>query len=312
MLFQELIDHVNNLQADKQYWFVRTDSGLYFDTFVENNFIGIGWNQITLEDIRKLSPDQMKDKIAKTEGLDITLSKSKGTVSGIYNKIQRFNNLKEGDIIIVPSRSSSRYAFGVIEDSKIYNDLDQTHNCPYHKRKKVKWLTVKHVSSLDPIFYQIKVSRHAISNIKRFENYIDNVTNHLYIKEGYGHYVLDIKTTDDINVKSLLALIQSIQKLAEDINREFQLNENIDNSSIKLNLQSPGKIEFKVQTGKTLIILAAVLSIASGCAPNNHQMTVQDRQKLDTFVEVHQDTIRKAETEIEELKVDKSNINAFK
>ncbi|PTQ92405.1 hypothetical protein C8P68_1125 [Mucilaginibacter yixingensis] len=312
MIFEELINHVNNLQADKQYWFVRTDSGLYFDTYTKHDFIGIGWNQITVEDLHKRSEVEIKTKIAQSEGYDLGITKGKGKVSAIYNKLKRFDSLAKGDIVIIPSASSSRYAFGVIEDSTIYVDSKETNDCSYHKRRKVKWLAIKQVSSLDPVFYQIKVSRHAISNIKRFEKYIDNVTDHLYIKEGYGHFVLDIKTQDDINVKALLTLIESLQELAKQINIEFNLNENIDSSSIRLNLQSPGKIEFKLHSGKTLIILAAVLSIASGCTLNSDQISTADNHKLEKFVTIHQDTIQQAEQGIDELKVDRDKINAFK
>jgi|GEM_PF-4710568 hypothetical protein len=50
------------LEPEKEYWFVRTDSGTYYDTFKENNFIALGWNNITVRDIKEslVNPEPLK------------------------------------------------------------------------------------------------------------------------------------------------------------------------------------------------------------------------------------------------------------
>lgn len=313
MIFQDLVNHVNEMNIEKGYWFVRTDSGIYFDTFVKNNFIGIGWNQITIEDITHSTKagNEVKSKIAATENIDIELSKGKGKATSIFNKLMRFNSLKKGDLVIIPSRNSSRYAFGVIQDSNIFSDIDNSHNCEYYKRKSVKWLSVEHVDKLDPIFYQIKITRHAISDIRKYANYIDNVTNSLYFKAGFGHFVLDIKTQKGINVITLIELVKSIQSLSEIINNTYDLNEDIDQNSIKLNLQSPGLIEFKLPIGKTLTILAAVLIMASCDNPDNVNISQPDKENLTELMDVHQETIEKIAVTLDELEVDRERMNTI-
>jgi len=142
MNFQGLLENVKNIESHRGYWFVRTDSGKNFETFVKNSFIGIGWNGITLEDLRdaSLKAAEVKRKIAKRYNIDIDKSSGKGKTTAIYTKLLRFKEFKKGDLIIIPSSNSKLYAFGIIQDNSIYNDIDQTHNCSYYKRRKVEWL----------------------------------------------------------------------------------------------------------------------------------------------------------------------------
>lgn len=308
MEFNEIFKSVETLEKNKGYWFVRTDSGIHFNTYVDNGFVAIGWNQITVEDLKTLPKSKIKSKIAESEGYDLEINKEKGIVTSIYNKIKRFQELKKGDLIIIPSDKSTRYAFGIIEDTDIHVNIDGKFDCSYFKRKKVKWLTIKHVRDLDPIFYQIKVSRHAISDISRFDNYIDNVTNNLYIKEGYTHYVIDINTNDDINLKSLLTFVTSIQDLSEKINSEFSFNEDIDSSSIKLNLQSPGIIEIKLLTGKSLVALAIIISLLSCSDP---KAATNSPQEIQNFMEVNKDSLEIINQSMKELEIYSDHINSL-
>lgn len=303
MLLEKFIDKVKVLDDSIGYWFVRTDSGDNFETFLEKDFIGIGWNAITYEDLKTLSPDELKNKIAASEDLDLNTTAGKTNATSTLNKLSIFKNLKKGDIIVIPSRHSSRYAFGLIQDNHIYNEFNDK-NCDYYKRRKVKWTDVKNVQDLDPIFYRIKNTRHSISDISDYQNAIDNVTNSLYIKEGYGHFVLDINVAGDINVKSLLTLINSIQELSEIIDDEFKLDEDAEKSSIKLNLQSPGKVEIIIKKGITLIILAAVLSTGAGCNLDDNKATAADQKQIDTIVNVNQKLIDKINAEMDTLHVD--------
>ncbi|MDR6781917.1 restriction system protein [Pedobacter africanus] len=311
MIFEQLINSIEEVEEEKGYWFVRTDSGENFNTFVENDFIGIGWNEITLNDLNKSDVGSLKNKIAKVEKLDPFATRDKSRITSTLNKLFIFKNFKKGDFIIIPSENSTQYAFGTIVDDEIFTDSNLSFKCNYYKRRKVKWMEVKNVDSLDPIFYKIKNTRHAISDIKPYQNYIDNVTNNLYLKQGYAHYVLEILTTDDINVDSLLTLIQSLKKLANEINKHFDLNEDVAGTSIRLNLQSPGKIELKLPSGKTLIILATIVGVLSGCAPDNTLLS-QNNPKLKEFLEVQTPTIKKIEKSMEDLHVKKEEIKNLK
>lgn len=309
MIIDELVKQVAEISNETDYWFVRTDYGQYFETYVDNGFIAIGWNNITLEELQNPNlVDKIRNKLIISENLDESLPKTKGIVTGIINKLKSFIDLKKGDVIIIPSRNSSRYAFGIVQETQIFIDNEQSNDCEYYKRKKINWVTTKSMSQLDPNFYKMRFTQHSISKIDDYSVYIDNVINSLYIKNDNAHFVIDIKTQKDINVISLISLIDNIQLLINDINVHFNLNEQIDKNSIRLNLQSPGQIEFKLPVGKSLITLATILSLTC-CNSEPHK---SNSPEIDTFVEAKTDTINNIRKSMIDLEVNKDKINSFK
>jgi predicted Mrr-cat superfamily restriction endonuclease len=309
-MLENLLRHVTNIDVNKGYWFVRTDTGQYFENYRLNNFIGIGWNYITKQDIDNDLDNghAIKLKIAREEELDLSTTQGRRKATSIYNKLKNFKELRHGDLIIIPSENSNQLAFGTISDDNLYNDFDN--QCEHIKRRRVDWHKVSNFRELDPIFYAIVKSRHAISNIKHYESYIDKVISHLFIKDNYYHYVIDIITREDINLDSLINLITSINALSERINNEFDLNGN-DDKAIKLNLQSPGKIEFKFLNGKSLVLLALLLSPNySHEIQNNNDLSTQEKVKLNRIHEVNNNDLDTINNSLETLEAIRDNINS--
>ncbi|WP_339874690.1 hypothetical protein [Olleya marilimosa] len=312
MNFNDIIDQVNEIAPDKGYWFVRTDGGEYFEHFYEKKIIAIGWDYINMHDINTLvtSEFDIKMKIARKEGLDIDKSKDKGKITSIYNKIKAFKELRRNDFVVIPNDGSNRLAFGVVADDNVFTIIDDP-DCSFHKRRKINWLENKDIDDLDSIFYQVKINRHSISSIKNYQSYIDKVVSTLFLKNGFSHYVLDIRTDEDVHIKTLLDLINNITVLAEKLNTEFHLGENIDESSIKLNLQSPGKIEFKFLNGKSIILIAALLGPLS---LGSDSIVGVDKSTIDALIEfkrVNTDSLEKIEKAIDELEIDRKKINSI-
>jgi hypothetical protein len=301
------INELEFIDNERGYWFVRTDNGINFDTYYENGFIGIGWNDITLEDLTKLSVNDVQAKIAKNNNYDLQLARGKSKVTGIYNKLIRFKDIKKGDVIMMPSYGSGRLAFGIVEDSNVYVELEKTGDCEYYKRKKIDWKTVKNIKSLDSKFYEIKLTRHAISNVKTYENYIDRVISTFYFKANTGNFVFEVNKKEDINLSHLLELIGTIKSLIADINSYYDYNENIEESVIKLSLQSEGLFALKVPTGKSLATLGLILSLSS-CGDKTTGTVEQQK-----FIESHQMKLDTISRRMDDLEIDKDKINqAFK
>jgi restriction system protein len=303
---ESILNNVVTLSEERGYWFIRTDSGVNYDNFVKGEFVGVGWNEVTATELANVSVSgaELKAKIAKLYNFDMTLAKGKSKATSVYNKLVHFKNLKQGDLVIIPSFGSSSLAFGIVMDSKIYEaEKPFKDKCDYTKRRRVKWIESKSISSLDSIFYQIIQSRHAICNVKKYESYIDIITENLFIKNNHTHFVLDIKTNEDINLSSLLTLFELVNQLTDRINKELGLNEDVEKISVKLNLQSPGKITFK-GAGKALILLA---SIFASCVDNSSSNTPQNSSNSNGLIPIDTTTKSTLDSTFRQLQIDGRN-----
>lgn len=280
------------IPSQTEYWFVRTDFGEHYDTYYENDFIAIGWNYITLEDISiaEKNPTLLAQKIISNQGLNPSSKQTKGKVTRIINKLIAFKNLKKNDVIIIPSRGSSFYAFGTVVDDFIYTDPLKSYNCEYYKRRKIEWYVEKPIHELDPNFFRMRFTQHTISRIDDYSKFIDNVMNGLYRKNDYAFFSFDIKTEKDVNADDLLSLISLIKTLMKEANLHFQYKEDVESTAIRINLQSPGSITFKQMAGRSLLTVGMILTTI-GCSSDKNNLDQKIQENNRTFVTKHKDTL---------------------
>lgn len=278
---QEII--IPNISPTRNYWLVRTESGLYYSSFDVNNYIAIGWNEIdqnivnkkseiSKEDILTLCP-QSKDKTPSQQSRQATL---------IANNINKFiNEIKEGDIVMIPSVDSEYVTFGEVSESKLYFEKDfptitptepsDPKFCPYVKRKKVKWLKTIKRQKLDPELYKVFHSHHTINDANSYAQFIDRAIDSIFIKGDTAHLTLYVEKKGNINALMFSDLIRDtltpIDKFKEITNREITnikattLNKN--NISIKTNVQSPGPIELIGSVSEIIFIVSMIVSLDS-------------------------------------------------
>lgn len=274
-----LIQNIRQIDPKRKYWFIRTDSGNNYQTFCNNGFIGINWDEISVSEILSNSSAELKEKIALRFGLDSQSSNGKRKISDIHNKLHHFNNLKKGDIIVIPSENSEYLSFGEISDDCTYEGVSGDFECDYIKRRSVDWVkTDLSINALDPTFFKIKKTRHTISDISSFDYYIDSILYPAYRKLDNSHFVINIATTEEINMLSLAEMLFGIHHIMQLINTAFNLGEDIEEGTIRIYLQSPGLLNIK-QPGYALVLAACLLG-SSGCHLNNQNPEV--KTKLDS------------------------------
>ena len=295
MNIQDVLKRVDNVKSESNYWFVRTDYGKYFDDFVKNKYIAIGWDYITLYDLKNSGKEFIKEKIAKVDKIDASTFGGRVKISTTYNKILTFISLKKDDIIIIPNKNSDKLAFGRIVDD---NPFEENTAKEFVKRRHVEWYETKNMLDLNPIFYKVKSNQHAISNIAHYAPHIDRVIGILFTKEDKTHYVLNIEKTSDINFEDLQVFMSNIKLLIREINIAFAFNENLDELYVKISLQSKGSLELIKNGGKCLVILAFMFSLMS-C--KNTELSLEP--EIQKFMDENSETLSKTTELIDSLKI---------
>ncbi|WP_103110497.1 hypothetical protein [Brevibacillus reuszeri] len=253
---------IEEIPEDRQYWFLRTQGGAYYSEFFTEGFIAINWEKLTnptellhleykqaIETVKRAYPDEKRP-------------------GKIYNQIQRFcNQMKKGDVVMIPGILSNHIAFGIIEtELVIENDTDKLRTCPYVKRKGVKWIKQVNRHQMDPYLYRMTRPQNAISNANEYAQYIDRTLHDFYVKGNKAHLVLGVNTTSNIPLLDLYDLMSAVLegiKITNDnelFDREFTLRD-ID---VKLTLNSPGIVELFTEHWKLLFAVGGIIVVAFG------------------------------------------------
>jgi hypothetical protein len=171
--------------------------------------------------------------------------------------------MKIGDFVVVPGRSSHYVSFGIIT-SDVYEAEDKyLHSadlCPFAKRRTVNWKKSTVKFKLNPSLQLMFNSRHIISGVDDYAQYIDSLLNDFYVKDDETHLVLRINTEGDINAGNFFA-IYKIFEIVDNFCVEYGIPETTANLVMKIQLESPGNVRL---SSKHLLILGLVgLSILS-------------------------------------------------
>jgi restriction system protein len=230
---------------------VRAESGIYYEDFLLNNYIAIGWNEISIKDIEETSynSDLLRSKLIILNNLANT-TKNKRRMGSAAKQLIRFKeSIKEGSIVLVPSENSIQFAVGIVTGpvyfEKNEDSLSDTH-CPYTKRRPLEWVGTFNRNQADSALQKIIYAAHAISDITPYKGYINRALFDTYVEGNQMHMTFNIKHQDSIELEPLADLLQSYK----DMQKLLFPNEKL---TIRLNLQSPGPIE----------IIGAVTTIGS-------------------------------------------------
>lgn len=287
---QEIFDIIN-VPSTTRYWFMRTETGTLLETFLEKQFISIGHDSITSRDLEKLSDAELKTKIARADNnIDLTTQSGKGKASRILNRIEAFRDIKKDDVVIIPSEGSEYLSFGIVQSDEIYEE-ENDNDHPHRKRKSVNWIVKQeYIGNLSPKFYQVKRFRGTLYDISDWAADItDSLLHNLYIKNDNSHFVIRVNTDDPISWPLLSEYLSLLHDLLKEINVDFELQEDIESSTIKINLQSKGILNL-AQKGIAIVFLAVTLA-APGCTPIEQNLDQNKIEQVAAFKAAHGEKI---------------------
>ena len=181
---------------DNRFWLIRAEGGKFFDDFVNNDYVGIKYNRITIKELNKLlknnpalSIDDIRnliflkyiDTVDKNEITADDLkasSKSQLTVHAKQDYLFAFE-MKIGDFVLIPAKYSYKFALGIIignpydENISAIKELQNEFKngdiayvpSNYIKRRKIQWLSIIERKDLPKEIAWIMNMHQAVGNL---------------------------------------------------------------------------------------------------------------------------------------------------
>lgn len=266
---EKLLKDVKTVNAQSQYWMVRSMGGDYFHEFISRGYVAIGYNEVFLQEINfaiskeEKANEQLRGiidlKIAKGEMLDDS-GKELNSQYVVPQLLKFCRDIKIDDIIVIPGKNSDNLAIARI-DSVVYEEKNIPHLdgvCQFNKRRKITVLRTLFRSSLSPKMQLMFNSRHIVSNIDSYAPFVDSCVSDFYEKNDEIHLVLRIKTEEDINTQSFFSLYKLFQ-ITEDFCKQNGIDGTVADMMMKVQMESPG--DLRLSTRNKMFIWMVALTI---------------------------------------------------
>lgn len=235
---------VPQISANTNFWMIRSKKGVFYNEFIREKFIAIGWNALTKSVLADNNEGRLKKYITE-QGYQDKVPKT------AINKCQRFvNELKNGDIAMIVGRDEITFAIigDYFEVCDKYTTVEKELNvtaqidshtylggyCPYMKRRHISILTKININTASPAIYKCLVSnRHSLSNLN---DYAFSIISCCYDIAYYSDRLIlkyHVNQPKDINPIDFSLFTYNVAKLLSD-----------EDSSIsgKYNINSAGDI----------------------------------------------------------------------
>lgn len=259
-----LLDDIEAIPQKREYWLIRTNSGQYFESFVNFNYVAIGHEEIPFKKITDLKKSSKTDKAFRGALKEFISEKIPEKIPGlIAGQLIRFiYEVKKGDIVIVPSENSDYIAIGEILETPILETTDSDilrTDCIYRKRKKVKWIKTIAKGSIDPLFYKVLQSHQAINNISNYSNIIQRSIGDFYKLNGKTSLIVNVKRRKNVKANDLMFFGSDLLRLTQDFINDNNLEIDTSDVDIKINVNSEGKAQFLSKNGNIVLILGLMI-----------------------------------------------------
>lgn len=264
--FSDILSSIAAVSSQRKYWMVRTMAGVYYADFIRHNYIAIGYNEISLQQLNNLPQSNKQAKEALKSLFADVYPENRNSGHSIGQLLRFARELQVGDVVIIPSESAMHVAIGIIT-SGMYEEEELSINvdnrCQFKKRMRVEWKSVSRRKYLSPSLQIMFVSRHTISDVSSYAPYIDSKISDCYLKNEEMNLVLRISTRKDVSVDdffNLKALITLVDNFCEENNFDFT-GEAI---TMKIQMESPGWLRLSCKSASKLLLFGLFLIAING------------------------------------------------
>ncbi|WP_234734550.1 hypothetical protein [Tellurirhabdus bombi] len=269
----KILKHALRIDPKRNYWLFRTQGGHYYEHFKQDGFIAIGYDYITLDDIIGSQTNETSPLELLINKIRIQQPDEKRPKYGASQLMRFTYEIKEGDIVLIPSVSSQSITIGEVLQTEVKieeeikypsGNFSEHEICTYQKRKPVKWLKEVRRDDLEPILYKLLFSHHIITEATSYANYIDNMLNDFYIKGNEANLILNVQTEEDIKARDLFNMGYALLNVVDEFCKENNLAIDTSDVEVKLTLQSPGRIQLSTKKKGVAVIIGILVIGAFG------------------------------------------------
>lgn len=269
--------NIPEIKPNTNFWMIRTKRGFFFDEFIRDKFIAIGWNSVNksmLNNLTKASTDNLK--------LSIKQEYNEDKPGNALNKCLRFcNELKVNDITLIVDNHRMAIArigeyyevISSIETEKnIHNQIAKANRktgdfpCPYSKRRAISIIkTIQLDNTVNP-YLQNAISRnwHSLSDLNEYAELILSICYDVFIFQNKLTATFRVRKTGDIAALELSTFIGNTAALLSINNQGVEKHQSI---SVKTSLHSPGDIILQIANfcpENLLLVLLCYIIIFGG------------------------------------------------
>lgn len=273
---EEIDERIPKVPKGRKYWMIRSgEKSRHFYEFTSNEYVAIPWEKLNnLKLLKGKTTEEIKNL------LSIEYEYKPQPLSTATNKIFRFiNEIKVGDIIVMPAARLQKVAIGIVEsDVYIENCLSQQTipevdgkvnkmdlGC-YNKRRKVSWVSYTLGEDIiDKNLINVLYNIHGIVEIpnKEIQDIVEGMINPFYIKKnGEGSMTLSINSKNKIKDKDLSPITTEITNIMEFISQILLEQEN--DVYTKHSFSSPGTVKYLGGPAILAITVMIVAQLTSG------------------------------------------------
>lgn len=255
MKYNQALFSVSSIAEDTNFWMVRAKRGFFFDEFLSNEFIAIGWNSVTQAMINPMLSKSQSDGI-KEELKEIYGESRPGTA---LNKCIRFcYELKSGDIAVIVDNNRIAFAYigeyyedtskrlSVEFEKEIHQQIEKANpnldrfDCPYIKRRKIKVIKVLGKNDVISPYLQTALARnwHSLSDLNDYAELVLSSCFDTFIFRDKLIITFRVRKKEEINVLDLSNFVLNAAKLLSDDQPE--------KVHVKTTLHSPGDVILQI------------------------------------------------------------------
>lgn len=247
------------IPANSNYWFVRTDGGALYEAFIASRTIAVNYSKISLQAIKKLPNVNKVDALKALIVQRYPEIKNPGFAA---NQVLRFcDSIKRGDFILSPAAGTSKVALGIVVDDEAFEEEfvveDKTYP-DFKLRRRVNWIKSVHRADINPKLFGILYTHQAIVFANGYAKWIDPLFYEFFRKGDDVHFIMDISKHGGINAQTLFGACSELLALVDEVAEKEDLPQNSSAVDARVNLNSPGTIEFIAAHPATAVAILAL------------------------------------------------------